>query len=80
MLEPAIETLRLERTFPNGVQAIADLDLRVEHGEVFGYIGPNGRFCNHRKAPGRSLRSRSSSARPAASRSGRNTLLGKGHG
>ncbi|MGN6430307.1 MAG: ABC transporter ATP-binding protein [Gaiellaceae bacterium] len=42
MAEPAIETLRLEKKFPNGVKAIADLDLRVEHGEVFGYLGPNG--------------------------------------
>jgi ABC-2 type transport system ATP-binding protein len=42
MPEPAIETLRLEKTFPNGVQAIADLDLLVEPGEVFGYLGPNG--------------------------------------
>jgi ABC-2 type transport system ATP-binding protein len=42
MAEPAIETLRLEKTFPNGVQAISDLDLRVDRGEVFGYLGPNG--------------------------------------
>src|SRR5262249_5033793 len=42
MPEPAIEPLRLEKKFPNGVQAIADLDLRVEQGEVFGYLGPNG--------------------------------------
>jgi hypothetical protein len=34
MPEPAIETQRLEKTFPNGVQAIADLDLRVEHGSA----------------------------------------------
>jgi ABC-2 type transport system ATP-binding protein len=42
MPEPAIETLGLEKRFPNGVQALADLDLRVEQGEVFGYLGPNG--------------------------------------
>jgi ABC-2 type transport system ATP-binding protein len=42
MAEPAIETLRLEKTFPNGVQAISNLDLRVDRGEVFGYLGPNG--------------------------------------
>ena len=42
MPDPAIETLGLEKKFPNGVTAIAELDLRVEQGEVFGYLGPNG--------------------------------------
>src|SRR5215475_13159940 len=42
MPEPAIETQRLEKTYPKDVQAIADLDLRVDVGEVFGYLGPNG--------------------------------------
>jgi len=42
MPEPAIETQRLEKKFPDGVKAITELDLRVEHGEVFGYLGPNG--------------------------------------
>jgi ABC-2 type transport system ATP-binding protein len=39
---PAIETQRLSKTYPNGVEALVDLDLRVERGEVFGYLGPNG--------------------------------------
>ncbi|HXV03963.1 MAG TPA: ABC transporter ATP-binding protein [Gaiellaceae bacterium] len=38
----AIETQRLSKTYPNGVEALVDLDLRVERGEVFGYLGPNG--------------------------------------
>jgi ABC-2 type transport system ATP-binding protein len=39
---PALETLGLSKTYPGGVRALVDLDLRVEHGEVFGYLGPNG--------------------------------------
>jgi ABC-2 type transport system ATP-binding protein len=39
---PAIETEKLEKTYATGVRALADLDLRVDHGEVFGYLGPNG--------------------------------------
>jgi ABC-2 type transport system ATP-binding protein len=42
MAAPAIETQALEKTYSTGVQALADLDLRVEPGEVFGYLGPNG--------------------------------------
>lgn len=38
----AIETRGLSKTYPNGVGALANLDLRVEQGEVFGYLGPNG--------------------------------------
>jgi beta-exotoxin I transport system ATP-binding protein len=39
---PAIETKGLSKTYPNGVEALVDLDLGVERGEVFGYLGPNG--------------------------------------
>jgi ABC-2 type transport system ATP-binding protein len=39
---PAIETRDLEKTYPTGVRALADLELSVEQGEVFGYLGPNG--------------------------------------
>lgn len=42
MAAPAIETQALEKTYATGERALADLDLRVEHGEVFGYLGPNG--------------------------------------
>jgi beta-exotoxin I transport system ATP-binding protein len=40
--EPAIETIALSKTYRGGVRALAELDLRVEHGEVFGFLGPNG--------------------------------------
>jgi len=38
---PAIETAGLTK-FYGGTRGIEDLDLRVEHGEIFGYLGPNG--------------------------------------
>lgn len=39
---PAIEAVRLSKTYARNVRALVDLDLRVERGEVFGYLGPNG--------------------------------------
>ena len=39
---PAVETQGLSKTYPGGVLALAGLDLRVERGEVFGYLCPNG--------------------------------------
>lgn len=40
-MSPAIETHRLGKRFGD-VAAVADLDLRVPAGSVFGFIGPNG--------------------------------------
>jgi ABC-2 type transport system ATP-binding protein len=39
---PAIETVGLSKTYGGTVRALADLDLRVARGEVFGFLGPNG--------------------------------------
>ncbi|HEY7380666.1 MAG TPA: ABC transporter ATP-binding protein [Gaiella sp.] len=39
---PAIEAVGLSKTYRGGVEALVGLDLRVEHGEVFGFLGPNG--------------------------------------
>jgi ABC-2 type transport system ATP-binding protein len=39
---PAIETNGLSKTFGEDVVALQDLDLTVEHGEVYGFLGPNG--------------------------------------
>jgi ABC-2 type transport system ATP-binding protein len=39
---PAIQTQGISKTYGKDVQALVGLDLRVEHGEVFGYLGPNG--------------------------------------
>ncbi len=39
---PAIETDGLTKQFGEDILAVDDLDLTVEHGEVFGFLGPNG--------------------------------------
>ncbi|WP_336037247.1 ABC transporter ATP-binding protein [Halobacterium yunchengense] len=38
----AIETTGLTKRYGHDVYAVDDLDLRVEEGEVFGFLGPNG--------------------------------------
>ena len=42
MSSVAIEAQTLRRTFPDGVEAVRDIDLSVSEGEVFGFLGPNG--------------------------------------
>lgn len=37
-----IETRGLTKRYRGGVLAVDDLDLRVERGQVFGFLGPNG--------------------------------------
>ena len=41
MSTPAIETVGLTK-FYSETRGIEDLDRRVERGEVFGFLGPNG--------------------------------------
>ncbi|RIK08029.1 MAG: ABC transporter [Acidobacteria bacterium] len=41
MNSPAIETERLSKVYRSG-RGIRELNLTVEHGEVFGFLGPNG--------------------------------------
>lgn len=41
-MEWAIETLGLGKTYRGDVQALVDLDMTVELGEVYGLLGPNG--------------------------------------
>lgn len=41
MTEPAIVTEALTKHYGNFV-AVADLDLSIERGEIFGFLGPNG--------------------------------------
>jgi ABC-2 type transport system ATP-binding protein len=43
--EPAIEVVGLSKSYPSGdatIEAVRDLDLRVEAGQTFGFLGPNG--------------------------------------
>lgn len=37
-----LQTEQLSKTYPNGVEAVKSLDLRVDRGEIYGLIGPNG--------------------------------------
>lgn len=41
MINVVLEAQRLFKSY-NGVQAVKDLSLAVEEGEVFGFLGPNG--------------------------------------
>ncbi len=41
MSEPVIRAVGLTKRF-GAVEALRELDLQVERGEVFGYLGPNG--------------------------------------
>ena len=38
----AIEVDGLRKAFPNGVEAVAGINLSVSEGEIFGFLGPNG--------------------------------------
>jgi len=40
-LDFSIETVRLNKAF-GAIQAVAELDLRVQTGEIYGLLGPNG--------------------------------------
>jgi ABC-2 type transport system ATP-binding protein len=37
-----LETNHLSKTYPNGVEAVKSLDLKIQKGQVYGLIGPNG--------------------------------------
>ena len=38
----AVELHNLSKTYPGGKQAVRDVSLSLEPGEVFGFLGPNG--------------------------------------
>ncbi len=37
-----LETENLSKTYPNGVEAVSSLNLKIDRGEIYGLIGPNG--------------------------------------
>ena len=39
---PAVEVMRLRKTYPGGIEAVKGIDFEVAPGEVFGLLGPNG--------------------------------------
>ena len=39
---PAVEILSVEKTYPNGTQALLPVDLRIEEGEFVTLLGPSG--------------------------------------
>ena len=41
-MEPAIQTIKLEREFKGGLKAVGGVDLEIAPGEVYGFLGPNG--------------------------------------
>ena len=38
----AVELHNLSKTYPGGKQAVQNVSLELEPGEVFGFLGPNG--------------------------------------
>ena len=39
---PALDLRALRKTYPNGVEALKGIDLKVEAGDLFALLGPNG--------------------------------------
>ncbi|MBS3737337.1 MAG: ABC transporter ATP-binding protein [Candidatus Bipolaricaulota bacterium] len=37
-----LETKNLSKTYPNGVEAVKSINLKIDKGEIYGLIGPNG--------------------------------------
>jgi len=42
MADPAIDLRSVRKTYGGGVHALRNAALRVERGEIFGLLGPNG--------------------------------------
>jgi len=42
MARPLLEVIRVEKTYPNGVQALAGVDLRIKKGETVALVGESG--------------------------------------
>ena len=40
--EPILTVTRLNKTYAGGLQALKDVDLTIEKGEIIALLGPNG--------------------------------------
>src|ERR1700753_4296103 len=41
-MPPAISVSHLNKTYASGYQALKDVNLEIQHGEIFALLGPNG--------------------------------------
>lgn len=41
-MQPIIDVSRLSKTYAGGFQALSDINLAINHGEIFALLGPNG--------------------------------------
>ena len=41
-MQPIISISGLSKTYAGGFQALKDVDLEINKGEIFGLLGPNG--------------------------------------
>src|SRR6202789_194149 len=41
-MNPAISISHLNKTYASGFQALKDINLDIQHGEIFALLGPNG--------------------------------------
>src|SRR5690242_18349094 len=42
LLQPIIDVCRLSKTYASGFQALSDINLAINRGEIFALLGPNG--------------------------------------
>ncbi len=52
----SIEVEGLVREFKKGPRAVDGIDLRVDPGEIYGFLGPNGGNCKSSRTPRAALR------------------------
>ena len=41
-MHPIIDVSRLSKTYASGFQALSDINLAINRGEIFALLGPNG--------------------------------------
>jgi ABC-2 type transport system ATP-binding protein len=41
-MQPILDVRNLNKTYAGGFEALKDVSLEIERGEIFGLLGPNG--------------------------------------